>query len=293
MNADIEEAIRAGGGVVRRRDHPQLIHQLDRLRGSGRLVSLLPGHLCRPEQEKDWNVRVLAGLSWAGPDASLTRYAAARLTFWPECINDQISLVRPGGCPRPQKNWPVMRARVPPEFLARAGGVPKTCPAYTAVELIPDVGGDVIDRALRSRMASLQEMWDAFATMPQRAGNNERRRLLQDSRDRPWSELERAGHRLFRKHHLTGWTTNSPVSTRTRSWSVDVLFRRQRVIVEFDGYDFHSDHDAFELDRRRRNELELAGYLVLNFTWAHVRDDPAWVIGWIRLALEARRTQQH
>ena len=40
----------------------------------------------------------------------------------------------------------------------------------------------------------------------------------------------------------------------------------------------HGTRESFENDRRRRNELELAGYTVLNFTWRQLVDDPDWVI---------------
>ncbi|WP_210414856.1 endonuclease domain-containing protein [Microlunatus elymi] len=75
------------------------------------------------------------------------------------------------------------------------------------------------------------------------------------------------------------------VRTANGGYPVDILFRRERVIVEFDGYAYHSDRAAFERDRARRNELVLAGYTVLNFTWAQLCDRPEWVINCIRRAL--------
>lgn len=179
-----------------------------------------------------------------------------------------------------------MRSTVPSEMIWRRGRIPVTCAAYTAVELaIGPHGGDVIDRALRSRTATLQQMWDALAAMPHRRGNQQRRRLLHDSRDEPWSELEREGHRLFRRRRLKGWRTNVPVSTAGGDYAVDVLFHRYRLIIEFDGYEFHSAPDAFEKDRKRRNDLVLAGYTVLNFTWAQVFNDPNWVAACVQQAI--------
>ena len=65
---------------------------------------------------------------------------------------------------------------------------------------------------------------------------------------------------------------------------MDILFAAELVIIEIDGWQVHGTREAFESDRRRRNELELAGYRVLDFTWRHLVDDPAWVIDCVRRA---------
>jgi very-short-patch-repair endonuclease len=286
MDPEIEELIRSGVGVIRRRDHPKLLRRFDRLQARGELVPLLPGYLVRPESQDDRRTRLRAGLLWLGPDAVVTEHAAARLTFWSECMVDTIAFAVPGGMPRPRDGWPVRRTRIPPEMQYKASGVPVTTPAYTAVDLAAGAdGGDIIDRVLRSRKATLATLHEALAAMPRRAGNSTRSRLLRDSRDAPWSELERRGHRLLRKHGITGWRTNAWVDTADGGAYADVIFEAERLIVEFDGWEFHSGREAFESDRRRRNELVLAGYTVLNFTWQQVVDDPDWVISCIRRAL--------
>lgn len=286
MKTDIEHLLQDGGGVLRRRDHPQLGRRLDRLLARAELTSILPGILVRPTDADNPIVRVRAGLCWLGPDAVVTGHAAARLTFWPDCRVEAVSFAVPHGMPRRRPGWPVMRTLIPPQMRTTVSGIPMTVPAYTAMDLSagPD-GGDVIDRVLRSRQATLGALRQALASMPGRSGNRTRTRLLRDSRDAPWSELERAGHRLFRRHHLTGWRANAWVDLPTGGAYADLLFADERVIVEFDGWDFHSDRAAFESDRRRRNELVLAGYVVLNFTWRQLTDDPDWVIGCVRRAL--------
>jgi very-short-patch-repair endonuclease len=124
-------------------------------------------------------------------------------------------------------------------------------------------------------------MWVAFHTQTGRLGNPAREALLQDSRDQPWSEAERRGHRLLRAAGITGWQTIQPVA----GFWVDVLFARERLVLEIDGWAVHGARQAFEDDRFRRNLLVLAGYRVLNFTWRQLEDAPAWVLGCIRTAL--------
>jgi very-short-patch-repair endonuclease len=70
-----------------------------------------------------------------------------------------------------------------------------------------------------------------------------------------------------------------------QSYIVDILFEKARLVLEIDGWETHSSRTAFEHDRRRRNELVLAGFVVLNFTWRQLQDDPAWVIRCVRRAL--------
>ncbi len=48
---------------------------------------------------------------------------------------------------------------------------------------------------------------------------------------------------------------------------VDFLWPAERVVVETDGYLYHGDRIAFEVDRERDLALEEAGYRVLRATW--------------------------
>jgi len=38
------------------------------------------------------------------------------------------------------------------------------------------------------------------------------------------------------------------------------------IVIEYDGWDFHSTRLAFDADRARANELEVIGWTVLRFT---------------------------
>lgn len=54
---------------------------------------------------------------------------------------------------------------------------------------------------------------------------------------------------------------------------VDLLWPRQRLVVEADGGAFHDNPIAFERDRRRDRDLALAGYRVLRVTWRQLEDE--------------------
>ncbi len=59
---------------------------------------------------------------------------------------------------------------------------------------------------------------------------------------------------------------------------VDLLWRRERLIVEVDGFAYHSTRQAFERDRARDAALQAAGYRVVRFTWRQIIHEPHAVV---------------
>jgi len=92
------------------------------------------------------------------------------------------------------------------------------------------------------------------------------------------SELERRFLRLCRRHRLP----SPEVNARLGDHVVDFLWRRSGLIVETDGYRYHSGRAAFEHDHRRQARLAAAGYEVLRFTWRQVLDDPKEIAAILR-----------
>jgi very-short-patch-repair endonuclease len=52
------------------------------------------------------------------------------------------------------------------------------------------------------------------------------------------------------------------------------VWRKQRRVVELDGYAFHSGRQAIGRDRRKDIDLELAGFPVTRFTHYQVMHEP-------------------
>ncbi len=244
---------------------------------AGTLTAILPAIYCTPEDTAHWAIRVAAASLWLGRDAVFTGATAARLTFWPDCTDDTISLARRGSTRRSRSNIQVENRTIPPELVVSCGSWRATAPCLTALDLAGRFGADAIDRALRSRTTTLAQMVEALALQPNRRGNDRRRALLRDSQSEPWSAAERLMHRLLRRHRITGWSGNRWLEIGGSRYCVDVLFPAERLILEVDGWETHGARDAFEADRRRRNALVLAGYAVLNSTWRQLHDEPRWV----------------
>jgi very-short-patch-repair endonuclease len=283
---ELERRFIADGGVISRRAHPDLAGSIDRALRNGKIVSVQPGVYCPAGSEDDPLIRLMGAALWAGPDAILTGRAAAKLSFWRSCPLDMVTIAAPHHGRRSRTDVLVEQRRIVPEFTMRRHGVTITAPALTAVDLATsELGGDAIDTVLRLRAATLDEMWAAWRGHPCRPGNAVRARLLRDSRDLPWSKAERLQHRLLRAAGITGWRANRWVQCRGIGYYVDILFGRSRLVLEIDGWETHGTRLAFEEDRRRRNDLVLAGYRVLNFTYLQLVNEPDWVIGCVRRGL--------
>jgi very-short-patch-repair endonuclease len=69
-----------------------------------------------------------------------------------------------------------------------------------------------------------------------------------------------------------------------------MLWSEQRVVVEIDGFAFHSSRAAFERDRIRDAELQALGYRVLRITWRRLVSEPEAVVALLAAALSAARS---
>ena len=59
-----------------------------------------------------------------------------------------------------------------------------------------------------------------------------------------------------------------------RRYQADFLWRGSRLIVEADSRRFHDTDSAFVDDRKREQQLELAGWRVSRCTWEEVEHEP-------------------
>lgn len=81
------------------------------------------------------------------------------------------------------------------------------------------------------------------------------------------------------------------VNVRIGRWTVDALWRRERVVVELDGHDNHRSRAQIERDHRKDLELRAAGYVVLRYTWAQVTFSPQLVLADLAATLRDRASR--
>ena len=281
--AEVNALLQAAGGLVSRRDHPDLAASFDWLVREGRLTAVLPGVYAASELAHAWQTRVRA-LGLRHRDAVLLGAAAARVSFWPDAPLDRIEASVPSAL-KPQPGFFFNRRYIPAELIIERAGLRYSVPALTAIDLATFACSDAIDTALRARAATLAGMYEALRMTPHRAGNRERLQLLIDSRGQPWSAAERLSHRLLRAAHIKGWETNLPVLVGGQVFYIDIAFKQQKLAIEIDGRLHETDEDLFESDRWRQNALVADGWRVLRFTVAMLRDHPEVFIAAILDAL--------
>jgi very-short-patch-repair endonuclease len=86
---------------------------------------------------------------------------------------------------------------------------------------------------------------------------------------------------LCRRHRLP----QPEVNVKVDRFEVDFLWRRDRLIVEVDGWESHRTRSAFEEDRKRDARLKELGYEVLRFTWRQMEEEARRVAATIRKLL--------
>ncbi len=101
------------------------------------------------------------------------------------------------------------------------------------------------------------------------------------------SDLEDGFVALCRRHRLPP----PELGVRLGKWTVDFLWREQRLVVETDGFAYHSGSVTFEDDHARDLDLRARGFVVHRFTGRQLRNEPERVVADVRAALspEARR----
>lgn len=243
------------------------------------------------------------------PAVGWTEVWAVHLT-WPEAVASHLTAARTHGLPVPAgpvhaiasaqvrslRDLVVHRVALPYEdVLAVDGGPLLTTARRTALDCLrilpPDDGERLLVWCLTRRVLSREDLRDAVEAGLGRHGTPALLHLLRRTTGDAYSSAERLLHAILRRGAITGWAANVPVTVAGRAVAnVDVLFERERLVVEVDGYAAHRDRDSFERDRQRQNALVNAGYVVLRFTWRDLKSRPDEVAAEIRTALAHKRS---
>jgi very-short-patch-repair endonuclease len=75
---------------------------------------------------------------------------------------------------------------------------------------------------------------------------------------------------LVRKAQLPAPQVNAVVA----GFEVDFVWTKQQLVVEVDGFAFHSSRTSFEGDRRRDARLTAVGFRVMRTTWRQIVHEP-------------------
>jgi hypothetical protein len=185
----------------------------------------------------------------------------------------------------------ILRDPLRADDIRIADGMRITAPGRTVVDcmrLLPeDAALTLVDRALQRGWISIAELRSRIGELVGRHGAPRLARLAGAAMDGTRSAAERIATRLLRQAGITDWAPNVPITDDSGLIGYgDIVFRAIRLVIEIDGRAFHSDPDRFQRDRTRQNRLVAAGWTVLRFTWADLRDRPDRVKAEIRAMVE-------
>lgn len=178
--------------------------------------------------------------------------------------------------------------------LTRVNGIRTTDATRTILDLAGQVSaGDLqllFDRAVRLRLTHGDRLTDYFlqVSRPGRPGAAALRRFLNNlSKDLSLAEsdLETRLILILRKARLPEPILQFRVLASGHQYRIDLCYPDHRLAIEGDGFSFHGGREAFESDRVRQNNLVLAGWRVLRFTWRQICHQPEWVASQVRAAL--------
>ncbi|MDP2711555.1 MAG: type IV toxin-antitoxin system AbiEi family antitoxin domain-containing protein [Solirubrobacteraceae bacterium] len=162
--------------------------------------------------------------------------------------------------------------RLHPDDRDVCAGIAVTAPARSLLEIAGRLSqvqlADAVEQAQLNRRVRRDQILAAIERAPRLAGAGVLRALAEE----PAFTRSRAERRLValvRAARLPEPEFNVHVDG---CGEVDVLWRRQRVVLEFDSYAFHATRSAFERDRRRDAGLTRDRYVVLRTTWSELTE---------------------
>jgi very-short-patch-repair endonuclease len=177
-------------------------------------------------------------------------------------------------------------------------GLPHTIAPRTFLDLAAPATGEPDERLIRWLDAWMAERavsagwlaWWLENEAEHLPGRPRAIRLLRElGGDSVDSRIERELANILRASDLPPFVLHHPLLVDGRQIAaIDFGWATWKVGLELDGYQFHSGPTVFVTDRRRANEIELAGWLLLRTTPRQVRETPGEVVSAVRRAIWLR-----
>jgi hypothetical protein len=275
MNLEIEELFDKQGGVA---TSGQILMRMTRRQfenavNCGVLERMWQGVYCRGEPTDELRLRGLDLSSGTTVPVCLGT-AAAMYGFDTEDTVDLHVLNPPGGQIRCADGLVVHRRDGAP--LVMVNERPATPAAWTAVEVARGLRRPralaTLDAALRSATCGRGELWRAAVEQAGRRGIVAVRELIALADPLAESPMESEARLAMIDGGLPIPKLQYEIVDGNRELRrVDFAWPEQRVAVEYDGVDWHSDPDAMRRDRRRRAALEDVGWVVISIVFDDVR----------------------
>ena len=226
--------------------------------------------------------RHLAAVLACGPEAVLSHRSAAVL--WNLLgANTELPIHVTAPSHRRAPAGVQLHCSVTSQFLHRHA-IAVTAPASTLIDLAATAPREELERALEeARLQRLVTDGELRQGVRCRSGARALRELLEREPSFTRSEAERRLLSLPRRARLPKPHTN----VRVAGHEVDALWPHQCLVIEVDGFAFHSSREAFERDRARDADLQAHGYRVMRVTWRQLTTRPEELAARLGAALVA------
>jgi hypothetical protein len=230
--------------------------------------------------------RACAAVLACGEKAALSHRSAASLWGFSKHWDAPFEVTAPSM--RKHAGIKVHRSRtLARRDITRQLGIRVTSPARTVLDNAPRLAGKRLSRfvngALRTPYLHLADLADVLNRNRNHSGT---KRILPYVRKPTNSPLEDDFVEFAKRYGLPEPTTN----TYLLGYEIDVFYPREQVIVEVDGYEFHSDRDSFERDRKRDAVMLAAGVVTVRLTKDRMEQEPQEEAGRLLAILAGRRT---
>ena len=293
MVCDLESLFAAQGGVVTTAQLLTVLSrsQLDISIRKGDLLKVWPGIYSREEPDNLMRLRGI-DLRAGEPAAICLGTAAAAYGFDTEDVVDLHVLNPVGHQLRKSDGLVVHRRDGAP--LTKVDGRLATTPEWTALEVARGLrrprGLATLDAALRSGTCDRRQLRSAAAGQAGRRGIVQARELIGLAAAEAESPMESEARLVMIDGGLAPPALQFEIVDRSgRTWRVDFAWPDQKVAVEYDGFDWHSDSESFRKDRQKRAALQELDWSVVSIVSDDVRRRSWEMLRRIEFELERSR----
>lgn len=210
--------------------------------------------------------RAYGALLACGPGAVLSHGSAA--SVWGVFRRWDMPFEVTAPSPRSRPGIRTHRAKLTRADIRIQAGLRVTSPARTLLDIAPRIREKTLTRAVndlrRQRHLRLDDLAELLGRCPRHPGAGRLRPFVEEGGGWTRSDLEDRFKAFCRRFGLPQPEINVKVAGK----EVDAYFPDERLIVELDSYEFHSDKATFRSDRDRD-----ANALVLDLATVRITDD--------------------
>jgi len=186
----------------------------------------------------------IAAVLACGQGAALSHSSAA--TLWVVTKHWRSPLEVTARSARRHRDLRIHRSQTfTPRDITAHFGIPVTSPARTLLDIANRLSDAALIRAIsdlrHARYMSLADLDELLARHPRSRASNRLRHHLADAPRSPTRSKFEDDFRLFIARY---GLPEAEINTTIEGHEADVLFRAHRLVVELDGWDFHSGRDA-------------------------------------------------